>query len=364
MRADLLARMVALPDPGRGQRVLQSVGSIAVIVLLAIVCVYARDEGVAGNPLFQHVLPLRQAPVVATFCVIFLLGLNFGDGSILPLAWCGCLLMMPVPIALSYGQAESEQAVEEIAGYYLVYQQRPFVLLVGSCCLGVMHACLVPQPKLRRGIALAFLYGLLLNPAQTHYLTGRAEVWLSGAITCTGFTVGFGLCELGVRWHASAAPGPLQKERHSPPRHAPPPSPPTSPAPAPAGPLEGAPRAEGEIHPAVQVHPMLTSWAVRAPPAALAGQATLPPRFFVDAMRQAKVDNKMQDLKDALQTLSGFDLMGNLLEEATVRVQDVRVKYACADEKAMDAHKRGSPPSAHASDHVFECEDLMGGEMG
>ena len=252
LRADLLARMVALPDPGRGQRVLQSVGSIAVIVLLAIVCVYARDEGVAGNPLFQHVLPLRQAPVVATFCVIFLLGLNFGDGSILPLAWCGCLLMMPVPIALSYGQAESEQAVEEIAGYYLVYQQRPFVLLVGSCCLGVMHACLVPQPRLRRGIALAFLYGLLLNPAQTHYLTGRAEVWLSGAITCTGFTVGFGLCELGVRWHASAAPGPLQKERHSPPRHAPPPSPPTSPAPAPAGPLEGAPRAEGEIHPAVQ----------------------------------------------------------------------------------------------------------------
>ena len=229
--------VVAQPgnDPGRGQRVLQSVGSIAVIVLLAIVCVYARDEGVAGNPLFQHVLPLRQAPVVATFCVIFLLGLNFGDGSILPLAWCGCLLMMPVPIALSYGQAESEQAVEEIAGYYLVYQQRPFVLLVGSCCLGVMHACLVPQPNLRRGIALAFLYGLLLNPAQTHYLTGRAEVWLSGAITCTGFTVGFGLCELGVLWHASAAPGPLQKETHSPPRHAPP---------------------------------------------------TLPPRFFVDAMRQ------------------------------------------------------------------------------
>ena len=287
LRADLLARMVALPDPGRGQRVLQSVGSIAVIVLLAIVCVYARDEGVAGNPLFQHVLPLRQAPVVATFCVVFLLGLNFGDGSILPLAWCGCLLMMPVPFALSYGQAESEQAVEEIAGYYLVYQQRPFVLLVGSCCLGVMHACLVPQPRLRRGIALAFLYGLLLNPAQTHYLTGRAEVWLSGAITCTGFTVGFGLCELGVRWHASAAPGPLQKETHSPPRHAPPPSPPTSPAPAPAGPLEGAPRAEGEIHPAVQVHPMLNSWAVRAPPAALAGQATLPPRFFVDAMRPA-----------------------------------------------------------------------------
>ena len=288
LRADLLARMVALPgnDPGRGQRVLQSVGSIAVIVLLAIVCVYARDEGVAGNPLFQHVLPLRQAPVVATFCVIFLLGLNFGDGSILPLAWCGCLLMMPVPFALSYGQAESEQAVEEIAGYYLVYQQRPFVLLVGSCCLGVMHACLVAEAKLRRGIALAFLYGLLLNPAQTHYLTGRAEVWLSGAITCTGFTVGFGLCELRVRWHASAAPGPLQKERHSPPRHAPPPSPPTSPAPAPAGPLEGAPRAEGEIHPAVQVHPMLNSWAVRAPPAALAGQATLPPRFFVDEMRQ------------------------------------------------------------------------------
>ena len=64
LRADLLARMVALPDPGRGQRVLQSVGSIAVIVLLAIVCVYARDEGVAGNPLFQHVLPLRQARVV------------------------------------------------------------------------------------------------------------------------------------------------------------------------------------------------------------------------------------------------------------------------------------------------------------
>ena len=85
--------VVAQPgnDPGRGQRVLQSVGSIAVIVLLAIVCVYARDEGVAGNPLFQHVLPLRQAPVVATFCVIFLLGLNFGDGSILPLAWCGCV---------------------------------------------------------------------------------------------------------------------------------------------------------------------------------------------------------------------------------------------------------------------------------
>jgi len=42
LRADLLARMVALPDPGRGQRVLQSVGSIAVIVLLAIVCVYAQ----------------------------------------------------------------------------------------------------------------------------------------------------------------------------------------------------------------------------------------------------------------------------------------------------------------------------------
>ena len=47
LRADLLARMVALPDPGRGQRVLQSVGSIAVIVLLAIVCVCL--EGVAGS---------------------------------------------------------------------------------------------------------------------------------------------------------------------------------------------------------------------------------------------------------------------------------------------------------------------------
>ena len=79
----------------------------------------------------------------------------------------------------------------------------------------------------------------------------------------------------------------------------------------------------------------------------------------LDAMRQAKVDNKMQELKDALQTLSGFDLVGNLLEEATIRVQDVRVKYADADETAMDAHKRGTPPAAHESDHVIECEDLI-----
>ena len=64
LRADLLARMVALPgnDPGRGQRVLQSVGSIAVIVLLAIVCVYVRDEGVAGNP---SPSPSSEAPLKA-----------------------------------------------------------------------------------------------------------------------------------------------------------------------------------------------------------------------------------------------------------------------------------------------------------
>ena len=81
-RAALLAKMVVAQRERSwaGQRVLQRVGSIAVNGRWRPPAFTRPDEGAAGNPLFQHVLPLRQAPVVATFCVIFLLGLNFGDG--------------------------------------------------------------------------------------------------------------------------------------------------------------------------------------------------------------------------------------------------------------------------------------------